>query len=97
MLNASAIASRTIPSPTPILSSSVIVRVKYLASVADAWDNNSRIMDILRLVDFEPEIVVSFIRLSKTNLIVNGCEKKSSLRFFRKQINRCKSNISLFS
>ena len=75
MSNACAIASRTIPSPTPILSSSVIVRVRYLASVAEACDNNSRIMEILRLVEREPLIFDSLRRLSKTKLMVRGCEK----------------------
>ena len=73
--NACAIASRIIPSPTPILNSSVIVRVKYLASVAEACDNNSRIIEILRLVDREPLIFDNFCRLSNTKLMVNGCEK----------------------
>ena len=36
ILNAWAIASLTTPSPTPILSSSRIVRVKYFASLAEA-------------------------------------------------------------
>ena len=41
---ACAIASRTMPSPTPILNSSVIVLVKYFASVAEACDNNSKMI-----------------------------------------------------
>ena len=36
ILDAWAIASLTTPSPTPILSSSRIVRVKYFASLAEA-------------------------------------------------------------
>ena len=64
------------PSPTPILNSSVIVLVKYFASVAEACDNNSKMIEILRLVDLEPLIFDSFCKLSNTKLMVNGCEKK---------------------
>ena len=75
MLNACAIASLTTPSPTPILNSSVIVRVKYLASVGLAWLNNSKITAILRLVEREPLICDNLRKLLNTKSIVNGCEK----------------------
>ena len=81
MSNASAIASRTIPSPTPILSSSVIVRVRYFASVALACDSSSRRTAILRFVDLEPEICDSLRRLLKTKSIVRGCEKNVTWDF----------------
>src|SRR5574344_2093942 len=73
---ASEMASRIIPSPTPILNSSVIVLVIYLASVPEAEDNNSKIIEIFLLVELLPEIVANFFKLLKTNLILRGCEKK---------------------
>ena len=80
--NAWAMASLTTPSPTPILSSSVIVRVKYFASVALACDSNSRMTAILRFVEREPLILDNFRRLLKTKSIVNGCEKNVIWDFF---------------
>lgn len=75
-------ASLTTPSPTPILSSSNIVRVKYLASVGLACDNNSNMIAILRLVDLDPLILDNLRKLSNTKSIVKAFEKKGHLSFF---------------
>ena len=59
--NAWDIASRMIPSPTPILSSSKMVLQMYFASFPEAEDKSSRILEILRAVDLLPDIVANFL------------------------------------
>ena len=63
------------PSPTPILNSSVIVRVRYFASVALACERSSSNTAILRFVERDPEICDNLRRLAKTKSIVKGWEK----------------------
>ena len=70
------IASRMMPSPTPILSSSKIVLQIYFASLAEADDKSSRMFEIFLEVERLPEIVANFLSCLNTKSTVRGCEKK---------------------
>lgn len=74
--NACEIASRIVPSPTPILSSSIIVLDIYFASVAVADDKSSKTIAIFLDVDLSPEILVNFLRLLNTKSISRGLKKR---------------------